>query len=111
MIERLRVRVPAGAAGEFTSPELTFCADTYSVSFPPRVAAVARLLPFYQKCRWQVIPKDAYTLDPTKSEWADCADKTLVWEPSRESSSHAPRQETLGHSRLSSLSHCGLILA
>ena len=26
-------------------------------------------------------------------------------------SSHATRQETLGHSRLSSLSHCGLILA
>ena len=29
----------------------------------------------------------------------------------QETSSHATRQETLGHSRLSSLSHCGLILA
>ena len=29
----------------------------------------------------------------------------------RETSSHATRQGTLGHSRLSSLSHCGLILA
>ena len=29
----------------------------------------------------------------------------------QEMSSHATRQGTLGHSRLSSLSHCGLILA
>ena len=29
----------------------------------------------------------------------------------QETSSHANRQGTLGHSRLSSLSHCGLILA
>ena len=28
-----------------------------------------------------------------------------------ETTSHATRQETLGHSRLSSLNHCGLILA
>ena len=31
-MERLRVRLPAGAAGEFSSPELTFCAESYSVS-------------------------------------------------------------------------------
>ena len=29
MIERLRVWIPAGAAGKFSSPELTLCADTY----------------------------------------------------------------------------------
>ena len=29
MIERLRVRIPAGAAGEFSSPGSTFCADSY----------------------------------------------------------------------------------
>ena len=29
----------------------------------------------------------------------------------QETSSHATRKETVGHSRLSSLSHCGLILA
>ena len=29
----------------------------------------------------------------------------------KETSSHATRQGALGHSRLSSLSHCGLILA
>ena len=33
-----------------------------------------------------------------------------VWEPMREMSSHATYQETLGHSHLSLLSHCGLIL-
>ena len=37
MIERLRVRIPAGAAGEFCSPELTLRADSYSVSVPPPV--------------------------------------------------------------------------
>ena len=43
--------------------------------FHPRVTAVARKRPrsFYQKCRWQVTPKQACTLDPTKSEWADYA--------------------------------------
>ena len=43
--------------------------------FHPRVTAVARerLQSFCQKCRWQVTPKHAYTLDPTKSEWADYA--------------------------------------
>ena len=35
MIERLRVRIPAGVEGEFSSPELTLCADSYSVSVPP----------------------------------------------------------------------------
>ena len=41
--------------------------------FHPRVTAVAHKRPrsFCQKCRWQVTPKCAYTLDPTKSEWTD----------------------------------------
>ena len=29
MIERLRVRIPAGAAGELSSPGSTFSADSY----------------------------------------------------------------------------------
>ena len=29
MIERLRFQILAGAAGEFSSPGSTFCADTY----------------------------------------------------------------------------------
>ena len=35
VIERLRVRIPAGAEGECSPPELTLCADSYSVSVPP----------------------------------------------------------------------------
>ena len=35
VIERLQVRILAGAAGEFTSSELTLCADSHSVSVPP----------------------------------------------------------------------------
>ena len=51
------------------------CADSYSVSVPPCVTAVACRRPrsFCQKCRWQVTPKHAYTLDSTKSGWADYA--------------------------------------
>ena len=52
----------------------------------PSVTAVARKRPqsFCQKCRWQVIPKHAYTLESTKSERADYADYLgLVWEPTR----------------------------
>ena len=67
VIERLRGRVPVGAAGEFSSPELTLCADCFSVSVPLRFTPVKpeRPRPFCQKCRWQVTPKHTYTLDPT----------------------------------------------
>ena len=43
--------------------------------FHPYVTAVAskRPLSFCQKCGWQVTPEHAYTLDTTKSEWADYA--------------------------------------
>ena len=34
VIGRSRVRSPTGAAREFVSPELSFCADSYSVSVP-----------------------------------------------------------------------------
>ena len=47
MIESLRVRMPTGAAGELFSPELTSCADSYSVSFSPLVIAMARERPRY----------------------------------------------------------------
>ena len=66
----------AGVGGEFSSPESTLCADSYSVSVPPpRVITVAhkRLQSFCQKCRWQVTPQHVYTFDPTKSEWVDNA--------------------------------------
>ena len=75
MIERLQVRIPAGTAGEFSSPQSTLCADPYSVSVPRRVTAVTRKRTWSvcKKGRWQVTPKHAYTLDPTKSEWLDYA--------------------------------------
>ena len=40
--------------------------------FHPHVTAVAHKRPqsFCQKCRWQVTPKHAYTIDPSKLEWA-----------------------------------------
>ena len=76
MIERLRVRIPAGAAGEFSSQGLSLCADSsYSVSVPPSATAVARK-DFSNSARSAgraVAPEHAYTLDPTKSEWADYA--------------------------------------
>ena len=37
MIEWLAVRIPAEASVEFSSPELTLCADSYSVSFLSRI--------------------------------------------------------------------------
>ena len=42
MIKRLRVLIPAGAAGEFSSSELIFCVDSHLVSVPPHVITVAR---------------------------------------------------------------------
>ena len=42
LTERLWVRFLAGVVGEFSSPELTFCADFYLVSVPPCVTTVAR---------------------------------------------------------------------
>ena len=43
MIERSRVRIPAGTAGEFSSPGSTFCADSYfGIRSTPRVTTVAR---------------------------------------------------------------------
>ena len=43
--------------------------------FHPQVATVAHKRPWSlcQKCWWQVTPKHAYTLDPTKLQWADYA--------------------------------------
>ena len=75
VIKRLQGQISAGAVGEFSSPELTLCADSYSVSVRPCVTAVAWKRPwsFCQKCRWQVTPKHTYTLDPNKLEWAGFA--------------------------------------
>ena len=56
---------------------VNFCVLTLiRCPFHPRVTAVARkkkARSFCKKCSWQVTPKHAYTLDPTKSKWADYA--------------------------------------
>ena len=90
MIERLRVQVPAGAAGSFSSSELSLCADSYLVSSPHCVTAVAHKTPwsFCQKGRWQITPEHAFIHDPTKLEWAgyvvqaQCGNSVvdLVWQ-------------------------------
>ena len=83
VISRLRTRFSAGVAGECSYPELTFCADSYSVFVPPQVTAAAHKRPrsFCEKCKWQVALNHAHTLDPTKSEWANCRCPGIMREP------------------------------
>ena len=114
VIERLRVRILAGAAGDFSSPVLTLCADSYSVSALPPV------LP-----RWRV--KDTGHSAKSAGNRLHLKTHTPLTQPSlsglikplsrhsvktyQETNSHAVCQETFGHTRPSSLSHCELILA
>ena len=45
--QKLRVRIPAGAVKEFSSPESSLCADTYSMYVPPfTTVARKRARPF-----------------------------------------------------------------
>ena len=113
MIERVRVRIPAGTAGEFSSPVSTLCADSlFGVRSTP-------VLP-----QWHV--KDPGHFAKSAAGGLHLYTHTPLTERSRsgltmplsrhslgtyqETSSHATRQGTLGHSRLSSLSHYGLTL-
>ena len=74
MIERLRVRIRAKAAGEFSSPESTLCADSYSVSVPPPVLPQWHVkVPGHAKSAGGRLHVNTHTFDPTKSEWADYA--------------------------------------
>ena len=100
MIERLRVRIPTGAAEEFSS----------GVRSTPRVTAVARIRP--RSLRDGRLHLNTHTPLTQRSR----SGLTMLLSRNsvgiyQETSSHATRQGTLGHSRLSSLSHCGLILA
>ena len=72
MIERLRVQIPAEAVGEFSSPELTVCADLFGVRSTPALPQWHVKDPGHS-AKNAVTPKHACTLDPTKSEWADYA--------------------------------------
>ena len=67
MIKRSRVPIPAGAAGEFSYPGSTFCANSYFGIRSTRVTAVARKRSrsFCQKCGWQVTAKHACTQTPS----------------------------------------------
>ena len=49
--------------------------NLFGVHSTPHVTAVAckRAQSFCQTCRWQVTLTQAYTLEPTKSEWVDYA--------------------------------------
>ena len=113
-IERLQIRIPTGAAGEFSSPGLTLCADSYSVSVPshPRVTAMARNRPrsFCQSAgdRLHLNTHTPLTLRSRKGPTMPLSHSVGTY---LETNSHATCQGTFGHSRLSSLSHCGLILA
>ena len=64
MLERLQVRIPAGAAGELSSPEVTLCADSNSVSVPPpwQVKDPGRSA----KSAGGTLQLNAHTHDPTK---------------------------------------------
>ena len=105
-IERLQVRTAAGAAGEFLLQSQVCVLTPSRCPFHPRVTAVARKRPqsFCQKCRWQVTPQRSRS----GLTMPLCRQSLVIYQ---ETSSHATRQETLGHSRLFSLSHCGLIPA
>ena len=81
--------------------------------FHPHVTIVACKKPqsFCQKCRWQVTP-NMHTSSTQRSQ----SGPTMTLSrhsvgTHQETSSHATRQGIFGHSCLSSLSHCGLILA
>ena len=116
MIERLRVRIPTGAAGEFSSPELTLCDDTYSVSVP---------LLYYHAGMLKtpvILPSVGVRLHINRHiSLTQQSQSGLTMLLSRhsvgtypETTSHTTCQGTFGHSRhsrLSSLSHRGSILA
>ena len=73
MVDRLRVRIPGRSGWRIFFSSLLFVLTLIRCPFHLRVTAVVRKRPrsFCQKCKWQVTPKHAYTLDPTKLEWAD----------------------------------------
>ena len=103
-MERLRVRIPAGTAGEFSSPGLTLCVDSHPVSLP-------------SPCYRSGTQKTSVILPKTHTPLTQRSPSGLSMPLSRHSvrtysemSSHAVCQGPCGHSRLSPISHCGLIL-
>ena len=111
--ERLRVRIPKGAAGECSSAESTLCAD-----FLFDVCSTLVLPQWHVKDPGHSAKSAGDTLHLNKHTSLTQRSRSRLTMPlSRQSvgtyyetSPHATLQGTLGHSRLSSLSHCGLIL-
>ena len=114
MIERLRVRIPVEAAGEFYYPELNF---VYCLLFG--VLSTPVLLQWHVKDPGHCAKSAGARLHiNTHTPLTQRSLSGLTMPLSRQSvgiyletSSHATCQGTFGHSRLSSLSHCGLIMA
>ena len=114
VIERLPGRIPAGAAGEFSSPELTLCIDSYSVSVPP---------PCYRRLHVKGPGHSAKSAGGrfhlnTHTLLTQRSQSGLTMPMSRhsvgtypETSSHATCQGTFSHSHLNPRSCCGLIQA
>ena len=103
-----------GEAGEFSSPELSLCADSYSGSAPPPVLPQWHVRDPGQSAESAGGRLHLYTHTPLTQRNRS----GLTMPLSRhsvgtypETSSHATCQGTLGRSHLSSLSHCGLFLA
>ena len=107
MIERLRVRIPAGAVGEFSSPQSTLCADSlFGVRSIPVLSQWHVQDPGHSaKSAGGRLHLNTHTPLTHRSR------SGLTMPLSRQSvgtyqetSSHATRQGALGHNRLSSLS-------
>ena len=72
MIERSRVRVPAGAVGEFSSPGWTFCADSYfGISSTPVLPQCSN--PVLPQCSTPVLPQCSTPVLP------QCSTPVLPW--------------------------------
>ena len=71
----LRVRIQAGAAGEFSSPDLILCADLFVVRSTPVLPQWRAKDPGHsaKDAGGRLHLKHAYTIDPTKLQWADYA--------------------------------------
>ena len=109
MIERLPVPIPAGAAGEFSSPESTSCADSYSVSIPPPVLSQWHVKDpgRFAKSSGGRLHLNTHTpLTQRNRIWLTMQLSRHGMGTYQETSSHSIRQGTLGDSRLCSLSHC-----
>ena len=114
VIERRRVRLPAGAAAEFFKIQSQLCVLTLiPCPFYPRVTAVARKRPDHSAKSADVrlhLNRHTPLIQRSRSGLTMplCRHSVGTYQ---ETSSHATRQGTLSHSRLSALSHGGLILA